>query len=454
MSTSSQLIPSQASPVHGLLRVLGLGFGVSVTLGNTIGAGIMGTPGQIAARLPVPALIIAAWVAGGLYSLLGTFAMAELGAMIPRSGGYYVLTRRAYGEYLSFAVGWTDWLGLCASGALVAILAGQYAQHLLPGLARRGAAFAIVAVMVLTLVQWRGVRWGGWAQNITSGITAVVFFCLIAAGLMYTGRIASTSLPPPVPSGLALATAVFLVLQSVVYTYDGWYAVIYFGDEIEKPSREIPRAMMISVLLLTLIYVLTNVALLHTVSVTELARQKLSVAPLGVALVGHYGNMLVYLLMIVSLLALANATLLDCSRVLYVMAEDGAGFRQLTQVNSGGTPAVGLWITAAMLFAMILSGSFQLVLALGAFFFVAKYTLAYLALFLLRKKEPETSRPYRAWGYPWTVGLVLVLSLMFLGAAFAADTRRSLYGLTILLASCPMFWLVKRVSAVGAPKEC
>ncbi len=200
--TSSRLIPPQASPVRGLLRVLGLGFGVSVTVGNTIGAGIMETPGQIAARLPVPALIIAAWIAGGLYSLLGTFAMAELGAMIPRSGGYYVLTRRAYGEYLSFAVGWTDWLGLCASGAAVAILAGQYAQHLLPGLGRSGAAVAIVAVMELTLVQWLGVRWGGWAQNITSGITAVVFFCLIAAGLILTGRTASTSLLPPVPSGL------------------------------------------------------------------------------------------------------------------------------------------------------------------------------------------------------------------------------------------------------------
>jgi APA family basic amino acid/polyamine antiporter len=212
--------------------------------------------------------------------------------------------------------------------------------------------------------------------------------------------------------------------------------------------------MMISVLLLTLIYVLMNVALLHTVSVTELARQRLSVAPLGIALVGHYGDMLVYLLMIVSLLALANATLLDCSRVLYVMALDGAGFRQLTQVNAGGTPSVGLWVTTAMLFAMILSGSFQVVLALGAFFFVAKYTLAYLALFLLRKKEPETSRPYRAWGYPWTVGLVVLLSLMFLRAAFAADTRSSLYGLIILLASCPMFWLVKRVSAAGARKEC
>jgi hypothetical protein len=123
--TTPQPDPSQASPACGLLRVLGLGFGVSVTLGNTIGAGIMGTPGEIATRIPVPALIIAAWVAGGVYSLLGSFAMAELGAMIPCSGGYYVLTRRAYGEYVSFAVGWTDWMGLCSSGALVAILAGD-----------------------------------------------------------------------------------------------------------------------------------------------------------------------------------------------------------------------------------------------------------------------------------------------------------------------------------------
>ena len=124
-------------------------------------------PGEIAARIPVPALIIAAWVAGGVYSLLGSFAMAELGAMIPRSGGYYVLTRRAYGEYLSFAVGWTDWMGLCASGALVAILAGDYAHHLLPRLAGHEVLVALAAVMALALVQWRGVLWGGWAQNIS-----------------------------------------------------------------------------------------------------------------------------------------------------------------------------------------------------------------------------------------------------------------------------------------------
>ena len=407
----------------------------------------MGTPGEIAARIPVPALIIAAWVAGGVYSLLGSFAMAELGAMIPRSGGYYVLTRRAYGEYLSFAVGWTDWMGLCASGALVAILAGDYAHHLLPRLAGHEVLVALAAVMALALVQWRGVLWGGWAQNITSGITAVVFLCLIVAGLTLVRKTASTATPLPLPSGLALATAVLLVVQTVIYTYDGWYSVIYFGDEIENPGREIPRAMMTSVLLLAGIYVLTNVAVLHVVPVTEMTRQTLSVAPIAVALVGQYGNSFVYLVMIVSLLALANATLLDCPRVLYIMAEDGAGFRQFTRVNAGGTPTVGLWATAAALFLMIISGSFQFVLALGAFFFVAKYTLAYLAVFLLRKKEPETPRPYRAWGYPWTVGLVLFLSPIFLASALAADTRHSFYGLSVILASCPAFWLLKRRAA-------
>jgi APA family basic amino acid/polyamine antiporter len=165
---------------------------------------------------------------------------------------------------------------------------------------------ALAAVMALALVQWRGVRWGGWAQNITSGITAVVFLCLIAAGLTLVRKTASTATPSPLPSGLALATAVLWVVQSVIYTYDGWYSLIYFGDEIENPGREIPRAMMTSVLLLTGIYVLTNVAVLHVVPVTEMTRQTLSVAPLAVALVGQYGNGFVYLLMIVSLLALAN----------------------------------------------------------------------------------------------------------------------------------------------------
>ena len=176
--------PNRQPPVAGsLLRVLGVTFGVAVALGSTIGSGIMRTPSQIASRLPSVWLVMLAWALGALYSLLGAWSLGELGAMIPSSGAFYTIARRAYGDYVGFVVGWTDWVGQCGAAAAAAILIGEYSRDLLPHLSRPILTGSVV-VALIGLLQWRGIRWGSLFQNATSAITALVFFGLIVAAFL------------------------------------------------------------------------------------------------------------------------------------------------------------------------------------------------------------------------------------------------------------------------------
>lgn len=430
-----------------MLRILGVGFGIAVTLGSSIGAGIMRTPSQIAERLPSEWLILAAWTIGACYSLVGAWSLAELGAMVPSSGGYYAVTRRAFGDYLGFVVGWTDWLSNCAATAVGALLLAEYSRDLLPGMSHP-ILMGTATIAAIGLLQWRGIRWGAQFQNVTSAFTAAVFFLLIAAAYLrphpFAGASDTAGAAATMPSGWPLIIAIVLVLQAVIYTYDGWYGSIYFGDEIRNPGREMPRAMLNGVLLLSAIYLLTNAALLHVLGVTGLAKNNLPVAALGAAIFGPAGDTAVRVLMVIALIALVNSVVLGGTRVLYAMARDGWGASALVGVNKGGTPAGALFVTVLVAIAFLVSGSFNKALAVTTIFYVAKYALSYLAVFWMRKREPDTARPYRAWGYPWTTGAALAGSIAFLVGAMAGDTRNTIYGFGILLASYPIFLLARK----------
>jgi APA family basic amino acid/polyamine antiporter len=427
-----------------MLRILGVTFGIAVAVGGTIGSGIMRTPSQIAARLPSVPLIMLAWVAGAFYSLLGAWSLGELGAMIPSSGAFYTIARRAYGNYVGFVVGWTDWVGQCGSGAAAVILAGEYGRDLLPSLSHPILTATAMAA-VIALLQWRGIRWGSRFQNITSAITALVFFGLIAAAYFWPHHAPPVSGPIAVlPTGLPFVLSFVLVLQAVIYTFDGWYSSLYFGDELKNPGREMPRSMLSGVLLLSAIYLLTNAALFHILGIAGVAKENLPVAALGASIFGALGNTAVRALMVLALAALANSSILAATRVLYAMSRDGWGPRGIARVNTGGTPSIALLLTACATMTFLLSGSFDRVIAVTTFFFVARYAMSYLAVFRLRKREPDTPRPYRAWGYPWTTAAAVAGSVAFLIGVIASDTRNSAYSVAVLLASYPIYWLAQK----------
>ncbi len=432
------------SPPGSMLRILGVTFGVAVAVGGTIGSGIMRTPSQIANRLPSVSLIMLAWAAGAIYSLLGAWSLGELGAMIPSSGAFYTIARRAYGNYVGFVVGWTDWVGQCGSGAAAVILAGEYGRDLLPSLSHPILTATAMAA-VIALLQWRGIRWGSRFQNVTSAVTALVFFGLISAAYLWPHHA-----PPDnvglgaVPSGWPFVLSFVLVLQAVIYTFDGWYSSLYFGDEIRNPGREMPRSMLTGVLLLSAIYLLTNGALFHVLGIAGVAKENLPVAALGASIFGALGNTAVRALMVLALAALANSSFLAATRVLYAMSRDGWGARVIARVNRGGTPSVALLLTTCATMIFLLSGSFDRVIAVTTFFFVARYAMSYLAVFRLRKREPDTPRPYHAWGYPWTTAAAFAGSVAFLIGVIASDTRNSAYSLAVLLASYPIYRLAQK----------
>ncbi|HVF22802.1 MAG TPA: amino acid permease, partial [Pyrinomonadaceae bacterium] len=173
--------------------MLGVGFGLAVIIGNTIGAGIFRAPGQIAEQIPHPWLFLGVWVLGGLYALLGAISLAELGTMIPRSGGQYVFARYALGEYAGFIVGWSDWISSCGSTAAVALVIGTFSGALFPALDGKGPAVAATVAIVFAVLQWRGIVWGSTIQNFTSLLKALAFVALIAAAFILGGDGALTS---------------------------------------------------------------------------------------------------------------------------------------------------------------------------------------------------------------------------------------------------------------------
>jgi APA family basic amino acid/polyamine antiporter len=425
-----------------LLTVLGVGFGLAITIGNIIGAGILRTPGDVAAHLPQFGAFIAVWIIGGLYALLGANALAELGTLVPRSGGQYVFVRHALGDYPAFIVGWSDWISTCGTTAAVAIVIGEYTTVLFPTI-WSFEAVALTVVGVLTVVQWFGVKWGSGVQNVTSVLKAIAFLVLIGACLYLGARNpAATSLEAEPETSVMLAF--ILALQAVIYTYDGWTAVIYFSEEVKNPGRNIPRSMLGGVISVIVLYLLLNVAFLRVVPLGTIAGEKLAAGVVARHLFGPYGDTILRSLTLVALLSALNSNILMAPRVIFAMSRDRLFWRGASEVNRGGTPDVALLISSALAVAFIISGRFEQVIALLAFFFVANYTLSFLSVFALRRREPDAERPYRAWGHPFTTALALLASIAFLVGCVLSDTKMSLYSLGILAASVPIYLLIKR----------
>lgn len=446
----SQAVVEAALPTNRsrgrLLRVLGVGFGVAVTIGGVIGMGILRTPGEVAAQLPERWLFIGVWMVGGIYALLGTISVAELGTMLPRSGGLYTFARHALGPYVGFVVGWSDWLATCGTTAGAAMVMGEYTSALIPRLAGSNKSIALAVVVVFGLLQWRGVRWGSSTQQLVSLLKALAFIALICACfLLGGGSPEATVTAAPLPSGMALMGALVLAMQGVIYTYDGWYNMIYFCEEVRRPERDIPRSMIGSVLLVVVLYLLINLALVYVLPLSQIAGEKLAVGAAAQVIFGSQGATLISVLATVSMLSIINANNLIAPRILFAMSRDGLFSERAVRVNRGGTPTITLFISSTATALFILSGTFNQVLAVLAFLMVVNYASSFVSVFVLRRREPERPRPFRAWGYPWTTLLVLVSSLAFLAGAIASDTGNSIYALLLLAASYPAFLLLKRI---------
>ena len=440
-----------------LLQILGVGFGIAVAVGNSIGAGIVRTPGDIAARLPNHWLFFCVWFGGAFYALVSAFQLAELGAAIPRSGGQYNFSRRALGDYAGFIVGWSDWLSTCGTTGAIGIVVGEYMGHIFPVMdgVMRIKVTAVSVIVFFAVLQWKSISMGSRVQNFTTLLKGLAFFVMVIACFSFGGHVrhaaeaaslAQSAAPVVIPAGAALITALLFGIQATIYTYDGWDGIIYFGDEIKNPGHLVPRAIFASLFSIVFIYLLINAAVLYVLPMSDIAGNNFSLGLAAQRVFGPYGDTVFRSIMVLALFSTINALHLMGARVIYAMSRDGLFFRSVSRVNKGGTPTLGLLLSALVGVAFAVF-SFERVIAMLAFFFVTNYLLSFTSMFLLRLRDPEMPRPYRAWGYPWTTSLALLGSVGFLIEAVREDRTNSIFVLIALACSYPVYRVLKIVSS-------
>jgi basic amino acid/polyamine antiporter, APA family len=451
MTTTDQ---QSVAPVRTqLLRILGAGFGVAVVLGATIGVGILRLPGTVAAALGNYWLVLLSWIIGGAYALLGAVSVAELGAMLPQAGGFYVFAKRAFGGFTGFAVGWGDWVNNCATLAYASAAAAEYCVELFPRFAGHEKTIAVATLGFFVALHAVGLRLSSFVQKITSAATAIALIGL-AAGCFFVGS-GSRSLETGSAGSIAgalnfhgswllILAPVVIALRAIVVAYDGWYEAIYFLEEDVNPAINLPRALIGGVLLIVALYLVMNAALLHVLPIRVLAASKLPAAAAAQILFGGWSGRIITILSLMTLLSLINAVLLGATRIIFAISRDGLISNVAARVSAKGTPQAALLLSAGTAVILVASGTFERIISIAAVVFVANYCATYAAVIWLRHREPNAPRPFRAWGYPWSTGIVLAGSGLFLVAAIASAPMDAVFAAGLLGVCAPVYVLMKK----------
>jgi APA family basic amino acid/polyamine antiporter len=427
-------------------------FGLSIVIGGMIGGGILRTPGFVADQLGTPWLIIAIWVLGGIYALFGANTFAELGTMLPRAGGPYVFARRTYGDYGGFLIGWSDWFLQTSTSAYLTVALGEYIGALFPGLADSVVMISIAIFILLAVLNWIGLRMGSGVQKLTSLLKVVAFSFIVLACFLYGGNRAGGGVHAPllISSPMTVFAAVVLSLQAVMETYAGWSNPVYFSEEDTHPEKNIPRAMFGGVLIVTAIYVLFNLAMIYVLPMPDIAASKLPAADAAQQLFGGFSGQFITSLSLLSLLGILNVQVLSSPRIIFAQSRDGLFFSKVAAVNRGGTPTIALALTILISVILAATGTFESLLAVSAFMGLTVESSVYLSLFILRRREPDLPRPFRARGYPVIPAITLIGSILLLIAYGVSNTTNSAFALTVMVLSYPLFLIVRALNKKSA----
>ena len=433
-----------------LLKILGVGFGLAVGIGGTIGVGILRNPSGVAAKLGSFWMIMLVWFLGGLYCLLGANYLTELATMIPKAGGFYVYAERAFGRFGGFVVGWSDWLNNTLGLSFISVVFGEYAANLFaPNLRGGRIIFSVSIIIVVALLNLIGLRSGSETQKITSFLKAAALLFFVVACFSLGGRQnPSTPVATFAPTSFSSALVAFvLAFQLVLGTYDGWYSAIYFSEEDTNPRNNLPRSIFGGLMSGMAIYLLVTLALLYVLPLSQLAASKFAGGDAMSLIFGGRSGQFVTILALLSLIGIINAILMMAPRIMFALGRGGLFSEKAALVNKGGTPFIALMITALCAIVLSSVGTFELLLAIGQFFMVVITILLIVGLFILRRKEPDTPRPFRAWAYPFAPLLMLVCAVLLFFGYIVSNPYPSLYALIFLALSYPLFrW--KRANSI------
>lgn len=429
-------------------RRLGLFSGSMAVIGGIIGGGIFRTPAAVAERVGSPGLMLAAWVAGGAIALIGAFCFGELGQRRPRAGGGYVYLRETWGALPAFLYGWALLL-VIATGAIaaVAVTFADYALALtgLPG--RLTVPVAVGAIVLLTGINYLGVRSGAITQNIFTllklGALAVLIVAGLAAGLPEPG-VQGLSAEPK--RGFASLTAFGAALVPILFTYGGWQQTNFIAEEIIEPERNLPRALVLGVLVVVVVYLLANLAYLRVLGPAGLAASTAPAADALRAVLGPAGGTLIAAGIALSSFGFLNLVILVTPRVFQAMAADGLFFSRLAELHPvHRTPGAALLLLAGWAIVLTLTGTFaQLVdyVAFGDWIF---FGLTVAGLYVYRSRDPAGSgASFRVPGYPWTPALFVAAAALAVAGSVLANPANALVGTGLLGLGVPAYGYWRR----------
>ena len=451
------------------MRGLGPWASGAIVVGTMIGTGIFLKPAEMAREGRYVSIVFAAWIVGALLSIFGALSYAELGAAIPEAGGEYAYLRRGFSPVWGFLFGWMHSIvGRPSSVASIAagmvrflsffvpaVAAPLFTVHIaIPGLTAWikpydfaftwAQPLAVFGLLLMTGINYLGVRLGGEVQVFLTAIKVISVALIIGVALFLPGS--GTHPPDPVwphSANAGLLTAFLATLASALWAYDGWEDLNLVGSEVKDPHRNFPRALVGGVFLVALIYLLFSAACLKVLPFDAVANSQHVASDVVERAIGHGVAGWITLAMVISALGSMNSSVLSGARVPYAMARDDVFFKVADGIHPKyRTPGRALLFQGVLASIMALTGTFEELTNLFIFAAWIFYGLAVVALFRLRKSEPDLPRPYRCWGYPWVPGLFVVGALALTVNLWLVRPGRSTIGLLLILAGLPFhrYW--------------
>ena len=471
---------------HQLVRGLGPIAAISINVGNIIGTGIFLKARVMTCNVGTPWRVIAAWVAAGLLALAGALTYAELTAMRPHAGAEYVITKDAYGRVWGFLNGWSQFLiSRTASAAALAVGFAIFMNDLLGGSLKSVyytfrmpllgnevelgtlTIIALITLAVTTLINCAAVNVSG---HVASIITFLKVGLVLGVGILaffyqdgswtHFGMASTAACEGEVTTGNAgFFLAFSAAMVGALWAYDGWNNVSYMAGEVKDPQRNLPLALIASMLIIIVLYVIVNVSYYYVMTPTDVASvdaTATSVAAESIRRVlGPVAVTLMAAVMMLSSWGSLQSSILGTARIPYAMARDGVFFESLARVSkSTRVPVISLIVQGVWAGVLTLSGSFDQLTDLAIFAFWLFYGLVAAAVFVFRWREPNAERPYRTWGYPVVPALFVLTTVYLIGTTIYNYPVRSLAGLIIIALGLPVYFYFSSKNREGlAPNE-
>jgi len=456
-------LPGKHDPDEKLVRAIGLGSATMLVMGNVLGSAIFLTTGIMAERMPSTTLLLAAWVVGGLLALTGGLTCAELGAMYPHSGGWYVFLREAYGPIWGFMFGWAGLLVmLTGSVAAVAVGFAEYFSYFFPVLSTTNSIFsarlpwglftissgqvvAAASILVLAAVNYVGVRLGNAVQAFLTAAKAVALAAVPVLALALRPVRPSFS---PVLAGVHRPVISFgVAMIAVMWAYAGWDYVCFASGEIKEPGKNVPRSLLIGTIALTVLYVAVNIGYMYSLPMGEMK----GVVRIGeravTALIGPFGTAFVVTGIIISTFGCNASGVIPISRVCYAMSSDGLFLKSAGGVHPRfRTPHVAIMVTCGWSALLTLSGTYEQLYTYVVFTSLLFNVAGGMTIFRLRKLHPDAPRPYRVWGYPLVPTIFILSTGSLVVSTLIERPAESIAGLGLIVLGIPAYLYWRRAA--------